>query len=224
MCDGKGVSVVIPAYNEEKGISKVIQAAKNSEFVNEVIVVDDGSDDDTTRVALTSGAKVFRSDSNKGKGNAMNIGLLKSQGDVIAFLDGDLTDITSEKVNTLVAPALNGYDFAKASFDRSSGRITELTAKPLLGIFFPEIDFQQPLSGQIAIKRELARKLNFESGFNVDIALLIDAIMAGHKVKEVHLGKLDHEKKDLNELKEMARTIAQTIISHASKYGRFDDL
>lgn len=224
MNNGEKVSVVIPAYNEEKGISNVIDAAKNSELVDEVIVVDDGSTDKTGQVAKDSGAKVLKSDRNRGKGDAMYIGLQESEGSVIVYLDGDLTDITPQKVSKLVLPTLNGYDFAKASFKRSSGRITELTAKPLLNIFFPEINFNQPLSGQIAIKKELAKKLNFETGFKVDIALLIDAIMRGYKVKEVHLGKLDHDKKDLNKLKGMAHVIVQTIIKRADRYGRLDNL
>ncbi len=64
----------------------------------------------------------------------------------------------------------------------------------------------------------------FESGFKVDIALLIDTIMQGYKVKEVQLGKLDHDKKDLHELKGMAQTVVQTIIDRAGKYGRLDNL
>jgi len=220
--DFKEVSVVIPAYNEEEHITKVITAAKDSNLVDEIIVIDDGSEDKTSEIAKKAGVKVFRSKRNSGKGHAMSKGMQKSKGEIIVFLDGDLKNINSQKINKMILPAKNGYDFVKASFFRGSGRITELTAKPLLKIFFPELDYQQPLGGQIAIKRQVANELQFESGFKVDIGLLIDVSMNGHKVKEVPIGEIQHDKRELSKLKNMAKEVAETILERAKKHGRFD--
>lgn len=217
------VSVVIPAYNEEKHVSAVIHAAKESHLVDEVIVVDDGSEDETSEEAREAEVKVFRFDSNRGKGAAMNKGVEMSEGSVIVFLDGDLKDIAPWKIERLIHPTLNGYDLAKAAFQREAGRVTELTAKPLLDVFFPEMRFEQPLSGQIALKKRLAQNLHFEDGFRVDVALLIDAIMKGYKVKEVNIGELAHESKELPKLKGMAREVAGTIIDKAREYDRIGD-
>jgi len=218
------VSVVIPAYNEEEHITKVITAAKNSDLVDEIIVIDDGSKDRTSEIAKKAGVKVFRSETNNGKGHAMLEGVQKSKGEVIVFLDGDLKNINSQKIDKMIIPVNNGYDFVKASFFRGSGRVTELTAKPLLKIFFPELDYKQPLGGQIAIKRQVANELQFEPGFKVDIGLLIDVSMNGHKVKEVPIGEIQHDKRELRKLKNMAKEVAETILERAKKYGRFDNL
>lgn len=218
----KKVSLVIPAYNEEEHISKVINAGKDSELVDEIIVLDDGSKDRTSEIAKKAGAKVFRSEKNNGKGYTMSEGVQKSKGDVIVFLDGDLKNINSQKIEKMILPTMNGYDFVKASFFRGSGRVTELTAKPLLKIFFPELDYQQPLGGQIALKRQVANELQFEPGFKVDIGLLIDVSMNGHKVKEVSIGEIQHDKRQLSKIKYMAKEVAETILERAKNYGRFD--
>lgn len=102
------VSVIIPAFNEEKTVASVIRACKESSYVNEVIVVDDGSIDNTSKVALKEGAKVLKEDVNKGKAYAMLRGCNRAKGEIILFLDADLIGLTSSHVNDLIEPVING--------------------------------------------------------------------------------------------------------------------
>lgn len=161
------VSVIIPAHNEADNIKTVISATKKVREVDEILVVNDGSTDDTVNVAKKCGAKVISIIENKGKGHAMKIGGARSKGDVLVFLDADLKNITPEKIRKIIDPFRDLYDFVKTRFDRRAGRVTELTAKPLLGHFFPKIEknFSQPLSGQIGIRKELFKKLTLEDDY-----------------------------------------------------------
>ena len=96
---------------------------------------------------------------NKGKGEALFTGYRKAECDVIAFIDADIHNLTSKKVEAMIMPILEGKtDITKTKFARARGRVTELTAKPLLNFFFPEITFEQPLSGQFAARKEVLKK------------------------------------------------------------------
>ncbi|MFQ5741857.1 MAG: glycosyltransferase, partial [Acidobacteriota bacterium] len=170
------ISVVLPAYNEAEFIGKVISAAKEVAEVDEVLVINDGSTDETANVAKEAGARVVSHKINRGKGFAMKTGCEKAIGDVLIFLDADLINIQPETIRRIIEPFKEGYDFVKTRFRRRGGRVTQLTARPLLGHFLPEIDeqFEQPLSGQIGIKKELMQKLDLEVDMGVDIGILID--------------------------------------------------
>lgn len=218
----KSVSVVIPAYNEERNIRRVIKAAKDAEEVDEVLVVDDGSEDMTAMVAEKLGARIQSHPDNRGKGYAMETGCRESTGDILVFLDADLRNIAPRKIQRIIDPFKQGYEFVKTRFDRSGGRVTHLTAKPLLGHFFPEIDqeFSQPLSGQIGIEKSLMQRLELEKDMGVDIGLLIDAVQLGARTTEVYFGKLSHDQKDLDALDTMANAVSRTVLDRASKYNR----
>jgi len=139
------VSVVIPAYNEEKTIANVVKVANELPYVSEVIVVDDGSYDKTVEEAGFAGADIISHASNQGKGSAIKTGFKHSKGDIIAFIDGDIENLSLDKLDMIIRPILDGKtDITKTKFMRESGRVTELTAKPLLKFFFPEINFKQP--------------------------------------------------------------------------------
>lgn len=149
------VSVIIPAYNEEETVAKVVEVVKNVSFVDEIIVINDGSTDRTEEEATNAGAIVINHAVNKGKGEALYTGYKEAECDIIAFIDADIHNLTSKKVEAMIKPILDGKtDITKTKFARESGRVTELTAKPLLNFFFPEINFEQPLSGQFAAKKE----------------------------------------------------------------------
>jgi len=215
------VSIVIPAYNEEISVAKVVNVAINLPYVNEVIVVDDGSYDKTAEEAKLAGASVISHASNQGKGSAIKTGFKHSKGDIIAFIDGDIYNLNSEKVDMIINPILEGKtDITKTKFMRESGRVTELTAKPLLNSFFPEINFDQPLSGQFAGKRSVLEKIKFEKDYGVDVGIVLDADAQGIKIQEVDIGEIKHNMSPLENLNEMANEVTRTIVDRAMEYGR----
>ena len=215
------VSVIIPAYNEEETVATVVEVIKKVSFVDEIIVVNDGSSDNTEAEALKAGATVINHEVNKGKGEALYTGYKEAECDIIAFIDADIHNLTSQKVEAMIMPILEGKtDITKTKFARESGRVTELTAKPLLNFFFPEISFEQPLSGQFAAKKEILKKINFEKDYGVDVGIVIDADVLGISIMEVDIGAIEHDMSPLADLNLMANEVVRTIISRANKYGR----
>ncbi|KAF5086510.1 Undecaprenyl-phosphate 4-deoxy-4-formamido-L-arabinose transferase [anaerobic digester metagenome] len=215
------VSVIIPAYNESNTIEHVVNTVRSINYVSETIVVDDGSTDDTAEIAETAGAKVIKHSTNKGKGAAIKTGFKKSNGDIAVFLDGDLHTLTVEQVEKIIKPILNGEaDITKTKFKREAGRVTELTAKPLLKFFFPELKFDQPLSGQFAAKRSFLNSINLEDDYGVDVGIVLDADVRGMRVKEVDIGKIDHVMSSLSDLNVVATEVVRTIVDRAMEYGR----
>ncbi|MBE6491922.1 MAG: glycosyltransferase [Methanobrevibacter sp.] len=215
------VSVIIPAYNEEDTVAKVVQVVRNVSFVDEIIVVNDGSSDKTEEEAIKAGAIVINHETNKGKGEALYTGYKQAECDVIAFIDADIYNLTSKKVESMIMPILLGdAEITKTKFSRVSGRVTELTAKPLLNFFFPEISFEQPLSGQFAARKSTLRKINFEKDYGVDVGIVIDADVLGISIMEIDIGEIEHDMSPLSDLNLMANEVVRTIISRANKYGR----
>jgi len=214
------LTVAIPALNEAANIGAVVRFAKAHPFVREVIVVDDGSIDDTVRLANDAGAKVITS-SLLGKGPSMKDALDIATTDLILYLDGDMRRLDASLIDRMLAPFDRGADFVKASFARASGRVTELTARPLLRTFFPELSkFAQPLGGIVAARCELLRRFSFEDDFGVDIGLLIDAHFFGAVVMEVDVGLVEHDSKPLSGLGKMAIEVSRAILRRAELVGR----
>ena len=215
------VSVIIPAYNEEETVATVIEVVKKVSFVDEIIVVNAGSSDNTESEAIKAGARVINHTVNKGKGEALQTGYREAECDIIAFIDADIYNLTSHKVESIIKPILDGEtDITKTKFSRASGRVTELTAKPLLNFFFPEISFEQPLSGQFAARKEVLKRINFEKDYGVDVGIVIDADVLGISIKEVDIGAIEHDMSPLSDLNLMANEVVRTIINRANKYGR----
>lgn len=217
----KSVSIVIPAYNEEATVAKVVSVARKLSYVDEVIVVDDGSTDRTVEEAENAGATVISHIMNEGKGSAIKTGFKNSHGDIVAFIDADVSNFTSEKIDKIIRPILEDKtDITKTKFARESGRVTELTAKPLLGFFFPELSYEQPLSGQFAGKRSALNKIRFEKDYGVDVGIVLDADVHGIKILEVDIGDISHDMSPLADLNKMANEVVRTIIDRAVEYGR----
>ncbi|MCX6606884.1 MAG: glycosyltransferase [Acidobacteria bacterium] len=214
-------TVVIPALIEACNIKLVIELAKRSPAVGEIVVDDDGSIDDTRDCAVRSGARVVTS-SLLGKGASMEDGFLESNGDIVVFLDGDLRGLASDLIERLVEPIQDGSaDFVKARFSRSAARVTILTAKPLIETFFPELAyFAQPLGAIIAVRRSALERLTFEADYGVDLALLIDARFLGLRLAEVDIGHLEHHSQTLEALGKMAKQVARALLHRAEKHGR----
>lgn len=220
---GGSVSVVIPALNEAKRIASVVGYALEDPATAEVIVVDDSSIDDTAMLAREAGARVITS-SMLGKGASMLDGAQVAQCELVAYLDGDLAGLRPRIISSLAAPLIAGEaDFVKARFGRGGGRVTELTAKPMLKVFFPELaHLDQPLGGVIAARRNLLLQLPFEDGYGVDVGLLVDAHRAGARVAEVDIGRLEHDSQPLPDLTLMANEVARVIFSRARAAGRLN--
>lgn len=210
------ISVIIPAYNEAATIRKVIRRIRHSDLVMEIIVVDDNSGDNTGIAALKEGARVVTS-SRRGKGISMHEGLLAASYDIIVYLDADILTYPKDIIALLTNDILNGEaDFIKSCFDRQAGRVTQLVAKPLLSIFFPELErFSQPLSGMIAARKDFLLQVEFENDYGVDIGLLIDAYYKKQRIKEVNIGYIKNDMQSLESLGKMSRQVSATILRKA---------
>ena len=209
----KSVSVIIPAFNEQKNIKKVIRLVKKSENVDEIIVVDNNSTDATSMIAQKEGAKVVFC-KEQGKGYAMEKGLQEAKNEILVFIDADINNYKKDVIEKLAEPILKEKaEFVKSLFERTGGRVTELVAKPLLDILFPEIyKFSQPLSGMIAGKKSLLSKIEFEKDYGVDIGILLDMIQMNVNIKEVHIGKIKNHSQQWRNLEKMSREVMNAII------------
>ena len=211
------ITVIIPTLNEEENIVSVVNFAKKQPHVSEVIVVDDKSLDNTVALARENGAKVITS-TKLGKGVSMKDGILCASNDIVVFLDGDIDPYPHYTIKLLTDPILQGEsDFVKSSFNRNAGRVTELVAKPLLSIFFPDLlRFSQPLSGMIAGKKSLFMQLDFRDDYGVDIGILIDMHLMNARMKEIEIGYIENKSKPWQALGKMSKEVSQTIIMKAA--------
>lgn len=209
----KKISAIIPAFNEESNIDVVIKKAQKCELVKEVIVVDNLSTDKTEEVSLKAGAKVVKCNM-QGKGYAMEKGIETSKNDIIVFLDADIPCYSDDVIYQLTKPILeDGIDFVKSTFDREGGRVTELVAKPMIKLLYPELQYiSQPLSGMIAGKREIFQKLVFEKDYGVDVGILLDIANMDCKMEQVKIGRLENNSKDWKALDKMATEVMRAIL------------
>ncbi len=183
------ITVLIPAYNEERSIQDTIQAVRDTGMVNQIVVINDCSLDNTSRLAKEAGAEVLDLTKNMGKGGALNSGLKLAKGDIIGLLDGDLGKTASEVVK-LIEPILsNKADLTIGRFPPAKkkggfGLVTTLARKGIR--WYTGLEVSSPLSGQRVMRREVIEKVgHFESGFGVEVGLTIDLFRLGFRVKEV---------------------------------------
>ncbi|MEX6690620.1 HAD-IB family phosphatase [Danxiaibacter flavus] len=208
------VSVIIPALNEEKTIKSIVLFCLQNPLVNEVIVVDDKSEDNTVAEATSGGATVVISET-RGKGISMRDGINKASNEILVFLDGDINPYPDETIALLTEPLLlNEVDFVKGTFARNAGRVTELVAKPLLTIFYPGLaHFSQPLSGMIAGKKNFFDRIKFYNDYGVDVGILIDMYLMKARIKEVNIGYIENKSKPWEALGKMSKEVAKAIIA-----------
>ncbi|MDI6711343.1 MAG: glycosyltransferase family 2 protein [Bacillota bacterium] len=185
----KEVSVIIPAYNEAGRIGETIRAVRGIAEVEEILVVDDASSDQTTAEASAAGARVVRQDFNQGKGAALSRGIREARGDILVLLDADLGASAAE-ARKLILPILAGKaDLTVARFPRARrkggfGLVKGLARRGIR--YFTGLEMESPISGQRALRKNVAPSiLPLAPGFGAEVAMTIAAARAGLRVQEV---------------------------------------
>lgn len=210
------VSVIIPALDEEKTIRKVITLVSDSPVVDEILVIDDKSFDNTIKQARLPKVRIYTSPM-LGKGHSMRDGMMLAKNEVIVYLDADIITYPENVVELLSRPILNDEaDFVKSCFDRQAGRVTELVAKPLLSILFPELSkFSQPLSGMIGARKSFLKRIDIENDYGVDIGILLDMHNLGARISEVNIGYIENRMQSWEQLGKMSREVSRSILKRA---------
>ncbi len=247
------MSVVLPALDEQSTVGAIVTAVRRDlveggrtggqPLVDELVVVDSGSTDDTAAVAAAAGARVVHREDVlpqvpplPGKGEVLWRGVAATTGDVVVFLDSDLEDFSTDFVTGLLGPLLTepAVSLVKATYDRplrqgesllpaGGGRVTELVARPLLAMFWPDLaGFVQPLSGEYAARRALLEQLWFPTGYGVEVGLLVDAYRAVglDGLAQVDLVRRKHRNSDDAKLGAMAAEIVQVVLDRLQREGR----
>jgi glucosyl-3-phosphoglycerate synthase len=234
--------VCIPARNEASTVGGVVapivaaltRAGGGVPLVDDVLVVDDGSSDATSAVAREAGARVVRTGSGAGaggggKGQAMRLALEAAEGDLVAFVDADVTNFAPHFVTGLVGPLLvdGTTTLVKGYYERpihgtpdGGGRVTELVAKPLIDLLFPALDgIVQPLAGETAAPRPVLEACGLADGYAVELALLIDVAtrFGAGTIAQVDLGTRAHRNRPLSELRPQATEILRMALARAGE-------
>jgi len=251
---GITTSVVIPARDEGTRIGAVVAAVRRAmepvagvgvALVDEVVVVDGSSSDDTVAEAMRAGARVVHqrieddgpsgtsAGTSAGKGAALRLGVASTSGDLVAFVDADVIDpdpwlAVGTLAPLLVDPALR---LVKSAASRSweggsgdgGGRVTELTVRPLLALLWPEIaSIVQPLAGEYAADRDLLEGLPFERGYGVELGILLDTyrLFGPDVIGQVDLGVRGHTHQPLAALSRMAAELLLVVTHRLALEGR----
>jgi glucosyl-3-phosphoglycerate synthase len=234
------ISVCVPCRNEASTIGSIVSSARAAlvdtkyPLVDEIVVMDDRSVDATAEVARRAGARVVHvadvlpnEPRGVGKGNALWASVAASTGDIIVWCDGDLTSFTPRYIERLVTPFLvdPSTAFVKGFYERpvdaageGGGRNTELVARPLFSLFFPELaSIRQPLGGEYAATRAVLEQLPFAMGYGVEVGLLIDSwrLVGSQRMVQVDLGVRRHRHQPLLDLAAQALEIQHAILQRA---------
>jgi len=247
---GLTVSVGLPALNEEKTIGLVIKRIKSAlmdraPLIDQLVVVDSDSEDRTVEIAEALGVPVYRHSailpelgSHPGKGEALWKSLHVLDGDIVAWIDTDIRNIQPRFIFGLVGPLLREprIQYVKGFYQRpirqgdklvseGGGRVTELMARPLINLFFPELSgIIQPLSGEYAGRRSLLESVPFYTGYSVEIGLLIDILdsVGLSAVGQVDLERRIHRNQPLGNLSQMSYVILQGAIRKLEERHRIE--
>jgi glucosyl-3-phosphoglycerate synthase len=240
---GARVSVCLPALNVARTIAPIIEAVRDvwlaTGLVDEILVVNGSSTDATADVARRAGARVVDQDAilpeagpGTGKGEALWKSLAEATGDLVVWLDSDVHNFDPMFVPGLLGPLLTDPDvgYVKALYQRplgdgaqGGGRVTEICARPLINLFYPQLaGFSQPLSGEAAGRRSLLEAVPFFSGYAVEVGLLIDLLdHAGlGAMAQVDLGLRRHDHQTTANLGRMGFTITQAVLRRLAQAGR----
>jgi len=248
---GLKISLCLPTLNEEKTIAKEIVIMKSElmtryPLLDEIMVIDSGSEDRTVEIAAEFGADVYAADDilpdlekYRGKGENLWKALYVTQGDIIIYLDADIKNIHHRFAYGLLGPLLTNdtVKYSKGFYDRpiatgkneirptGGGRVTELVIRPLFSLFFPELtQILQPLSGEYAGFRELFEKVPFPIGYGIETSLIMDICenWSLDVIAQVDLEKRVHRNQDTRALGKMAFVIMETFLQRLEKLGRIE--
>jgi glucosyl-3-phosphoglycerate synthase len=242
---GLTISVGLPALNEEATVGRVIKTIKTAlldeiPLIDEIILIDSGSTDRTREIAEDLGIPVFihqeilpELGSYEGKGEALWKSLYVLKGDIIAWVDTDISNIHPRFVYGVVGPLLRDthIHYVKGFYRRplreggrtivgGGGRVTELTARPFINLFFPELSgLIQPLSGEYAGRRSVLERLPFFTGYGVETGLLLDLFneFGLGAIAQVDLLERVHHNQPLPSLSKMSFAIMQVVFSRLEK-------
>ncbi len=243
------ISLALPALNEEETVGSVIRTVKSAlmdrlPLLDEIVLVNSHSSDDTREIAASLGIPVFIHQETlpaygprHGKGEALWKSLFLTRGDLVLWIDTDILNIHPRFVYGLVGPLLLRSDIqlVKGFYRRplkvgdgmqleGGGRVTELTARPLLNLFYPELSgLVQPLSGEYGGRRAALERLPFSSGYGVEIGLLIDTFekFGLGAIAQVDLQERVHRNQPLEALSKMSFAIIQSVVRKLEKrFGR----
>jgi len=239
------ISVGLPTLNEEATVRRVIRAIRSRlmeriPLVDEIAVIDSDSDDQTREIAREEGVPVHvlgdilpEYGARRGKGEALWKSLHVLTGDIVVWIDTDVTDTHPKFVYGLLGPLLLRPDvhFVKAFYQRplrigaevlasGGGRVTELSARPILNLFFPELSgMVQPLSGEQGGRRSLLEQLPFFTGYGVETGLLIDTLQRAGlgALAQVDMKQRIHRNQDLLSLSKMSFQILQVALKRVGE-------
>ena len=234
------VSLALPALNEAETVGNVIRTVKEAlvecaPLLDEIVLIDSDSTDETREIARELGVPVYvhqavltRYGARPGKGEALWKSLYLTSGDILLWIDTDIVNIHPRFVYGILGPMLAREDiqFVKGFYRRplrvgdkiqagGGGRVTELTARPLLNLFYPELSgIIQPLSGEYGGRRAVLEKMAFFSGYGVEIGLLIDVLdcCGLNSIAQVDLLERVHHNQALESLSKMSFAIIQAVI------------
>lgn len=245
---GVTISLALPSLNEEQTVAEVIRVAQQScmekfPLLDEIVLIDSNSTDNTRLIAAEFGIPIFIHQevlpgygAREGKGEALWKSLFVTRGDIIIWVDTDVSNFHPRFIYGQLGPLLQRtkLQFVKGFYRRPlkvgkklkrgrGGRVTELMARPLLNLFYPELSgIIQPLSGEYGGRRELLELLPFSSGYGVEIGLLIDVLEQAHlaAIGQVDMLERVHHNQSLDKLSKMSLAIAQTFFSKLERrYG-----
>jgi glucosyl-3-phosphoglycerate synthase len=245
--NGTSISVVLPARNEASTVGLIVDKLRRElvervPLIDELVVMDSGSADETASVAAAAGAWVVRQNEvltplidRPGKGEALWKSLYVTHGDVVVFIDADLEQFDPQFAVGLLGPLLAdpSVEFVKAFYDRplkagqtimpaGGGRVTELMARPLLNLHWPHLaGIVQPLAGEYAGRRSLLERVPFVSGYGVEIAMLVDVFeLAGlSAMAQVDLGSRRHRNSSDAALGQMSAQVYLALLSRIERHG-----
>ncbi len=244
---GVRISLAFPTLNEEATLGKEVLVLKTElmdrfPLLDEIAVIDSGSTDRTREVAVENGARVFSSrdilrsyGTYQGKGENLWKSLFVLTGDIIVWIDADISNIAPKFVTGLVGPLLADprISYVKAFYERplraagelvpsGGGRVTEVLVRPLFSLFYPDLAYLiQPLAGEYAGRREVLERLPFSVGYGVELGHLIDIYHSSGTVAlaQVNMDSRVHRNQSIHALGKMSFGILHTFFNRLEKYG-----
>ena len=242
------ISVCIPTLDEADTIGAIVSIiretlVRSNGFVDEILVIDSGSEDATREIAAAAGATVYLAseilpggERHHGKGENLWKALHVASGDLICYIDGDISNFHPGFITGLTGPLLTDprLDYVKAFYERplaygdeshstGGGRVSEILVRPLISLFYPELGgILQPLSGEYAARRSTLESLAFPIGYGVEIAHLIDLARDGKidRIAQTDLVKRVHRNRDDDELGSMAFAILRVVLRRLQRDGK----